>query len=141
MPRLTCIYPDGTEVRYSLEGDLFTVGRAEDNSIALADERVSSHHAVLNRLPGGDFMVTDVGATNPTRVNGRPVQQQALHHGDNILFGEVYAAYENERIDPRQPRRSGAAPAAAVEPVGTGCFALWAALAGGALGAGLWWLA
>jgi pSer/pThr/pTyr-binding forkhead associated (FHA) protein len=127
MPKIIFTYPDGSEMRLSLEGDVFTIGRADDNDIVLADQRVSSHHAVLKRGPAGEFIVNDLGATNPTRVNGKPTQLHPLQHGDTLLIGDVFAMYESERaaVDPRIPRR--AAPAAPVETVGTGCFALLAA--------------
>jgi hypothetical protein len=58
----------------ALEGEAFTIGRAEDNDIVVPDPRVSSHHLVLKRSQSGNFIINDLGATNPTRVNGR-----ALH--------------------------------------------------------------
>lgn len=125
MPKITFTFADGRETGLSLDGDVFTIGRAEDNDIVLGDARVSSYHAVLKRAHGGDFVVNDLGATNPTRVNGKPTQLQALHHRDTLLFGDVFALYESERgaiVDPRAPRRPAAVNPA--ETVGSGCFAL-----------------
>jgi pSer/pThr/pTyr-binding forkhead associated (FHA) protein len=123
MPKIQFIYPNGREEKFSLEGEVFTIGRAADNDIVLADQRVSSHHAVLKRSPGGEFVLNDLGATNPTRVNGMPAQLHELKNGDVVLFGDVYANYMSDRgapPDPRQPRRPGA-PGQAETP-GTGCF-------------------
>lgn len=148
MAKINLIFPDGTEARYALEGDAFTIGRAEDNDLVLPDQRVSSHHAVLKKVQSGDFVLNDLGATNPTRVNGRPTQLHELRHGDTILWGDIYAAYENPTaggpLDPRAPRRPGAPSAPVAEaPAASGCFALALALgvaAAGAVGLAVRWI-
>ena len=143
MPKIHFIYANGREERFSLEGEVFTIGRAADNDLVLADQRVSSHHAVLKRGAGGEFVLNDLGATNPTRVNGKPVQLHNLQHGDVLLFGDVYANYVSDRgpaLDPRQPRRPGGQSQA--EPGGSGCFRMLVfilSLAGaGAAAARIW---
>jgi acetyl esterase/lipase len=128
MAKINLIFPDGTEARYALDGDVFTVGRAEDNDITLGDGRVSSHHAVLKRAPSGEYVINDLGATNPVRVNGRPVSLQELKHGDTVLFGDVYVIYESDLpMAPSQvnPRRAPALNPGASDPSKKGCFALF----------------
>jgi hypothetical protein len=139
MPKLQFVFPDGTEARYSLEGESFKIGRAPDNDIVIPDPRVSSHHLVLNRARSGDFVVNDLGATNPTRVNGRASQWQELQDGDTLLLGDTYARYESKAAVapaaaqpaagavPGRPvpgRAPAAGPGAGEAPAGSGCFAL-----------------
>ncbi|MGI8602870.1 MAG: FHA domain-containing protein [Verrucomicrobiales bacterium] len=139
MAKITFTFLDGSDTRVVLEADVLTIGRDDDNQIVLPDQRVSSHHAVLKRTGGGQFILNDLGATNPTRVNGKPTQVHQLRHGDTLLFGDVYAVYESDKLpaaDPRNLRRP--APLTPVETTGSGCFALvgWIfmiALAGSAL--------
>ena len=51
----------------------------------------SRNHAVINR-DGDYYMITDVGSTNGTLLNGAampPRQPQRLNQGDRIKIGEV----------------------------------------------------
>jgi hypothetical protein len=71
-----------------------TIGRAQDNAIALASEFVSGHHAVL-RLQKDGWWLQDLGSTNGTWVNDRRVTQLILvHTGDVIRFGSLVARFE-----------------------------------------------
>lgn len=68
------------------------LGRAEELCTAtLADSRVSRRHARFF-WEGDRFMVEDLNATNPTQVNGAPLQPFApreLRTGDRIAIGAV----------------------------------------------------
>ena len=46
-----------------LDGDVITIGKSADNTIVIDDPRVSKHHLVLRRVPGG-FAVEDLDSTN-----------------------------------------------------------------------------
>jgi hypothetical protein len=74
----------------ALDGARLTVGRAESNDIALpSDDTVSRMHAVLERYPTG-WAVRDLGSSNGTFVNGRPVVgEQRFADGDEIRIGQV----------------------------------------------------
>lgn len=96
MPKLLINNPDGTQAKYGLNGNSFTIGRAGDNDIILPPGAASSHHAVIRMNETGDFTVSDLDSTNKTQVNGRPVQTSPLRHGDALLFGDVPAFYFSE---------------------------------------------
>lgn len=132
MPKLHLVYPDGTEARFALDGDHLTIGRAEDNDIVLPDLRSSSHHLALKRIATGEYVANDLGATNPTRINGKASVLHELKHGDTLLIGDTYARYESSAAaaaTPAQPpgrpqRQAGSSPAP--EAQGKGCFAMLA---------------
>ena len=65
-----------------------TIGRAADNDVVLRDERVSRHHA---RIAGrrGSLVLSDLGSTNGTEVNGQRVSDVVLGAGDRIRMGET----------------------------------------------------
>lgn len=63
-----------------------SVGREEENSIQLNDDRISRFHAKLQDH-SGRVILTDLGSTNGTRVNGHPVQMRILQKGDVISVG------------------------------------------------------
>jgi pSer/pThr/pTyr-binding forkhead associated (FHA) protein len=70
------------------------VGRADYNDIVLADPSVSTTHAKLQRRDDV-WVVTDLGSTNGTYVEGEPVTgETALTPGTTLRFGDVAALFE-----------------------------------------------
>jgi len=63
------------------------LGRSPDNDVILRDPATSGHHARLERR-GDQFWIVDLGSTNGTLVNGEPVQEKQLNHGDRITIGQ-----------------------------------------------------
>lgn len=77
---------DGKEVE--LGGDVVTLGRTPDNTIAFpADSNVSRYHAEIEDR-GGDYWLIELGSSNGTTVNGERVTgERRLESGDRIVFG------------------------------------------------------
>ncbi|MBK5224891.1 MAG: FHA domain-containing protein [Acidimicrobiia bacterium] len=65
-----------------------TIGRMPDSTIVLADPNVSRNHAEI-RPQGDGYVVTDLGSTNGTRVNGVKITEHELHDGDEVVFGNT----------------------------------------------------
>jgi pSer/pThr/pTyr-binding forkhead associated (FHA) protein len=63
------------------------LGRSPDNDVILRDPATSGHHARLERR-GDQFWIVDLGSTNGTLVNGEPVQEKQLNHGDRVTIGQ-----------------------------------------------------
>jgi nitrogen-specific signal transduction histidine kinase len=64
-----------------------TIGRAQDNTLVLSDERVSSHHARLDVGSTG-VILTDLGSRNGTYAGGDLVQgSRELTMGTEIALG------------------------------------------------------
>lgn len=82
---------------FALSEDETSVGREASNSICLNDLSVSRRHCVITREPASlseegtqdDFTIVDLESYNGTFVNGLPVKEQRLSHGDQILVGEL----------------------------------------------------
>lgn len=71
-----------------------TVGRSRQCEIVLEDPNVSRQHAEL-RPRGGSWVLTDLGSTNGSRVNGRPVEgPTVIKPGDEIELGTAAARFE-----------------------------------------------
>ena len=105
MPKLQVSLPDGPETTHELGENEITIGRVEDNTQQIEDASVSSHHAVL-ALRGHDYVLTDIGSTNGTRVNGQdltPDTERPLMDGDQIRFGHVETIYLSETASEAQP--------------------------------------
>lgn len=69
-----------------------TLGREDENTIRLNDERVSRFHAKIQE-DGGKVILTDLDSTNGTRVNGHPVQMRVLQLGDQLSIGRCLLIY------------------------------------------------
>ena len=67
-----------------------TIGRSVDNAITLdADEFASGHHARIEPRRDG-IWIADLGSTNGTYVNDRPVDgRELLQDGDLVRVGET----------------------------------------------------
>src|SRR5262249_12058277 len=88
MARITIQVLEGFE-RGRVFGDLptpVTIGREEDNTIQLNDERVSRFHVKIQE-DDGRIILTDLDSTNGTRINGHPVQMRVLQFGDQLSIG------------------------------------------------------
>ena len=72
--------------RVPLPQGAFRIGRASDNDLALADERVSRYHGQVVARQGA-LVYTDLGSTNGSYVNGTPVTEIALGPGDVLQVG------------------------------------------------------
>ena len=83
---------DAGTTRYPLSPERTSIGRSRDNSIRLADERASRHHARVD-LQQGIFVITDLDSANGTFVNGQRIQRHALRSGDAIHIGDTRLSF------------------------------------------------
>lgn len=100
---------------FPLEGDVITIGREADNAIVINDAEVSRKHTQL-MFQGGKYVVTDLGSTNGTFLNGqRLTGQHVLQPGETISLGEhISLMYESMvQIDPNATMLSNNIPSAA----------------------------
>ncbi len=63
-----------------------SVGREDENTIQLNDDHISRFHAKIQDH-SGRVILTDLGSTNGTKVNGHWVQVRILQVGDVIAVG------------------------------------------------------
>jgi pSer/pThr/pTyr-binding forkhead associated (FHA) protein len=98
MPKLQITLADKTQLDHELTEDVVTIGRAPDNTLTIDDVSVSSHHARIS--PGGEgYILTDLGSTNGTKLNGQACTEDAdygLSPGDKIRLGKLDAVYDPE---------------------------------------------
>lgn len=99
MPKFLVSLHDGAEAVHELVDATITVGRLADNAMQIEDPSVSSHHAELTLGENGDYILTDIGSTNGTLLNGKEMaegESRALQAGDKVRFGNIETAYDSE---------------------------------------------
>jgi Nif-specific regulatory protein len=64
-----------------------SLGRESANLVAISDLSLSRRHCVVTR-DGDEFLVTDLESLNGTSVNGVPVKERRLEHGDHLRLGD-----------------------------------------------------
>ena len=89
-------------VTHELIDEAITIGRGPDNTIAVNDPSISTHHAQL-LLEGDTYRLKDLDSTNGTRVNGKPVTETVLQFDDRIRFGAAEAKYESSEAGGSKP--------------------------------------
>jgi pSer/pThr/pTyr-binding forkhead associated (FHA) protein len=66
-----------------------SIGRTADNDLAIPEYTISTHHCLLG-LVDGEYRLTDMGATNGTRVDNVPLVPRKPCHlkgGETIVMG------------------------------------------------------
>jgi Nif-specific regulatory protein len=84
-----------------------SIGRGSSNHIAVSDPSLSRKHCLISRVEAG-FTLTDLGSSNGAYVNGVPVQERLLEHGDQITLGDsvfLFLLREGEPPAPPNPVR------------------------------------
>ena len=79
--------------RVALGDQALTIGRATDAGVRVGDTSVSRRHAEI-RPTGDGWTIVDLGSTNGTRVNGRPITERRLADGDTITVGDATLRFE-----------------------------------------------
>ncbi len=76
---------EGTVV--PLTEDAVSLGRDRSNMIWINDVSASRRHCVI-KCTSDAYHITDLKSHNGTRVNGTPIGERALEHGDMIAVGD-----------------------------------------------------
>ena len=87
---------------HPLDREKLVLGRGPGVDLAIDDDEMSSQHAAVE-FTGAGFRICDLGSTNGTFVNGKPVRAQDLSAGDRIELGRHLLQLRLEER-PREPR-------------------------------------
>src|SRR5262245_25113749 len=108
-PRLTAMAGPLKDTVWMLTDEETYVGRDVSNRVCLGDPLVSRRHCLVKK-EAGRFKISDLGSRNGTFINGMPIKESVLEHGDQIRMGDTLFVFflDNEE-----------APAAeALDPLG-----------------------
>jgi pSer/pThr/pTyr-binding forkhead associated (FHA) protein len=78
------------------------IGRDPRVDLFIDNLGVSRRHAKL-WWERGQFMLTDLGSSNGTRVNGQRIESAALDEGDEVTIGKFQILIEEEQWEPQVP--------------------------------------
>lgn len=88
-PRLIAISGSFKGTTFALAQDETSIGRDLSNTVSLNDPSVSRRHCLIKNGSSNGFQVVDLESYNGTFVNGLPVAEQSLSHGDQIALGDI----------------------------------------------------
>jgi hypothetical protein len=94
LARQTLLMRHGSHVQ-EFQKSRVVVGRSRDADFRLDDPNISRRHAVVYWEAGQAF-VKDLGSTNGTLLNGRPIASAALDDGDVLTLGGCTVVVETE---------------------------------------------
>src|SRR3954464_3112547 len=91
--------------RLPIKVPVVNIGRGDYNDVVIADPSVSTMHAKLQRREAV-WILTDLGSTNGTFVEGEPLKGELpLSPGTTLRFGDVSALFEP--LDDKMPMARG----------------------------------
>jgi len=99
-PRLLVIAGPSKDASIPLPDGEATLGRDPTNLVAVVDPSVSRKHCLLRR-EDNRYQIKDLDSRNGTLVNGAPVKEQWLRHGDEIATGDsvfLFLTEEEEQV-------------------------------------------
>jgi transcriptional regulator with GAF, ATPase, and Fis domain len=80
------------DAMFHVDTEELFIGRDVDNGIRIPSKSVSRRHCCV-RQKGGSVTLVDLDSRNGTFVNGSPVKERVLEHGDLIRVGDAYFRY------------------------------------------------
>jgi pSer/pThr/pTyr-binding forkhead associated (FHA) protein len=122
MPQLHVSLPDSGGTTHDLTDAQITIGRISENLLQIEDISVSSRHAQLTLDDGGDYVLRDLGSTNGTELNGKPIEPETDHKlqdGDKVRFGKIDTRYKSENPAEARPLPEAEEVAAVVAETST----------------------
>jgi Nif-specific regulatory protein len=97
-PKLVAVAGPLKDSAFEVAGEELSIGRDSSNTVRVADSLLSRRHCAVRRA-GEGFRLSDLDSLNGTFVNGKPVREHALEHGDQVAVGEsrfVFLLHEGE---------------------------------------------
>jgi pSer/pThr/pTyr-binding forkhead associated (FHA) protein len=105
MARLVILSEGLTGTAHELTVDKTTIGRVDDNTFAIPEGSVSSHHCEV-LLRGSEIVIRDLNSTNGTFINGNQVTGEApLRPGQILRLGQIELRLEDAGAKAAAPKK------------------------------------
>jgi transcriptional regulator with GAF, ATPase, and Fis domain len=113
LPRLAVIEGPLKGSIFEIAAETFSIGRKPDCTLCPADLSISRQHCSIE-MAGEHFRLIDHESQNGTFVNGTPVRERVLAHGDQIAAGASLFVF---LLDDADPLPAASTPDAAPPPL------------------------
>ena len=103
-PRLVGIAGSVEGEVFDLSGDNLSIGRDAANQLPIDDPSIAACHCRIRRREGERFEIQHLGSSGATTVNGVPVTERTLEHGDRIGLGDcrfLFARWDQVALGPK----------------------------------------
>ncbi len=101
-PRLEFLQIESNERhRVTIDHSPFKIGRCETSDLRIDSAQVSREHAEIYQR-GSIWAIRDLGSTNGTRLNGKPVRESFLSDGDILEIAETELTFVTAAVTPFQ---------------------------------------
>lgn len=114
MFKLILKFQDALVREYSFSATPVTIGRREDNDVAIDNMAVSGHHAVIEEEGPGNYVLVDLESLNGTYLNGNRIKREHILHGDSLIIGKHVLSFvdlgfpgESQPEEPQQAQPVG----------------------------------
>jgi pSer/pThr/pTyr-binding forkhead associated (FHA) protein len=98
MAKIQFTTPEGQTGEVELSSERLSLGRADDNSIQIVHDSISSHHGEF-AFDGSAWTFTDLGSTNGTSVSGQRVEALEMANGGAFQIGHVEVVFYGDYAD------------------------------------------
>jgi predicted component of type VI protein secretion system len=109
MNKIMILDNEVVQTEIELDNQQLVIGRDSSNGVNLSDPSVSRRHAILT-CALGEYFIEDLGSTNGTLLNNKPVTKHILNHGDLLQIGDYVLRYEKgaeeEDIEEHDPEKT-----------------------------------
>jgi two-component system, NtrC family, response regulator HydG len=100
-PRLVALAGPMLDAVIPLQAPEISIGRGTGNQLCISDPVLSRQHCTIS-CRNGEFLLRDLGSRHGTSVNGVPVREQLLNHGDQLELGSSVFAFLLREDEARQ---------------------------------------
>jgi len=80
--RIVVKQKDGNTKQFQFTEGPISIGRGANSHVFLPDKAVSRKHAVVHSTDEGKWMIEDMGSSNKTYLNDKPINKAEVKHGD-----------------------------------------------------------
>ena len=104
-PRLAAIRGPLKGKTFHISEEEVSVGRQKSNTLCLDDRLVSRRHCLIKK-EGDRFKITDLDSSHGTVVNGTPIRESFIVHGDQIRMADslfLFLLEEGEELTLQEP--------------------------------------
>jgi Nif-specific regulatory protein len=89
---------------FGLSDDNLSIGRDSCNQLPINDPSIAACHCRIRRREGEEFEIQNLASSGATTVNGVPVTERTLEHGDRIGLGDcrfLFARWDEAALGPK----------------------------------------